>query len=147
MDFRFLACLLLAFPAAAQAQLVREANTTLNLPEELPAATGYQTENALGDLRFSNPIDVASPPGVKDRLFVIERRTGIQLVNLNGMTKTPFITLNTYLSSEGRPLRVDGDNGILSLTFHPNYNENGYFFVFYSYEVGRTIFQRVAERP
>ncbi len=127
-----------------RAQLIREANTTLNLPDELPVATGYTTENALGDLRFSNPIDVASPPGVTNRLFVIERRTGIQLVDLDSMTKAPFISLNTYLASEERPLRVDGDNGILSLTFHPQYNENGYFFVFYSFETGGAIHQRVA---
>jgi glucose/arabinose dehydrogenase len=144
VKFRLVICLLLTFIATSPAQLVREANTTLNLPNELPVATGFTTENALGNLRFSNPIDVASPPGVKAHLFVIERRTGIQRVDLDTMTTSPFITLNTYLSAEGRPLRVDGDNGILSLTFHPNYNENGHFFVFYSFEIGRTIHQRVA---
>lgn len=137
-----LASFFLLLPATAE--IIREANTTLNLPDALPVASGFRTENALDNLRFSNPIDLASPPGVKDRLFVIERRTGIQVVNLETMTKSSFITLNTYLSDEGRSLRIDGDNGVLSLTFHPNYNENGYFFVFYSFEIGSTIHQRVA---
>ncbi len=125
----------LVLVAIARAQLVREANTTLTLPTELPAATGYTTQNALGALTFTSPIDVASPPGVTNRLFVLERGTGIQIVNLDTMTKSQFMPLAAYTNSEC---------GLLSMAFHPNYNQNGYFYVFYSLRISSLTYQRVA---
>lgn len=139
---RFIALLFL-FTGVLTAQLVRRANTSLDLPAELPTATGYDTENALGNLRFSSPIDVASPPGVTNHLFVIERGSGIQLVDLDNMTKRTFLGLASHLSSRGRPLQTNSENGILSLAFHPNYNQNGYFYVFYSISINGQLYQRV----
>ncbi|WP_166442944.1 PQQ-dependent sugar dehydrogenase [Phragmitibacter flavus] len=129
--------------STTHAQLVRVANTTLNLPAELPSATGYITENALGSLTFSSPIDVASPPGVTNRLFVIERNLGIQIVDLDTMTKSTFLPLKDYLDDEGTPLRTESESGILSLAFHPNYNQNGYFYIFYSLAINNQLHQRV----
>lgn len=120
---------------AAHAQLVREAATSVNLPAELPSATGFTTQNALGTLTFTNPIDVASPPGVTNRLFVLERGTGIQIVNLDTLTKSTFMPLAAYTASEC---------GLLSVAFHPNYNQNGYFYVFYSLRISNLTYQRVA---
>jgi glucose/arabinose dehydrogenase/mono/diheme cytochrome c family protein len=125
----------LCLMGTVHAQLVRQAATTLNLPESLPIATGFTTQNALGSLTFSAPIDVASPPGVTNRLFVVERGAGIQLVNLDTMTKSTFLTLTAYTNSEC---------GLLSLAFHPNYNQNGYFYVFYSLRISNLTYQRVA---
>lgn len=135
---------LLLLAGSLTAQLVRQANTSLDLPAELPSATGYETENALGNLRFSNPIDVASPPGVSNRLFVIERGSGIQMVDLDTMSKRTFLALANHLSSRGRPLQSNSENGILSVAFHPNYNENGYFYVFYSISINGQLYQRIA---
>jgi len=126
---------LLGFGLAAHGQLVRVANTTLTLPDNLPTATGYTTQNALGSLSFSSPIDVASPPGVTNRLFVLERGAGIQIVNLDAMTKSTFMPLAAYTGSE---------SGLLSMAFHPNYNQNGYFYVFYSLRISNQTYQRVA---
>jgi glucose/arabinose dehydrogenase len=128
----------------ANAQLEKVANTTLNLPDNLPSATGYVTQNALGNLTFSSPIDVASPPGVTNRLFVIERNLGIQIVNLDTMTKATFLPLEQYLRDAGTPLRTDSECGILSLAFHPNYNHNGFFYVFFSVSLNNQLHQRVA---
>jgi len=50
---------------------VHAGNTTLNLPADLPAATGYTTENALGTLTFNAPIAIVAPPGETNRLFVV----------------------------------------------------------------------------
>lgn len=125
----------LCLMGTVHAQLVRQAATTLNLPESLPIATGFTTQNALGSLTFSAPIDVASPPGVTNRLFVVERGAGIQLVNLDTMTRSTFLTLTAYTNSEC---------GLLSLAFHPNYNQNGYFYLFYSLRISNLTYQRVA---
>lgn len=121
--------------ANAHAQLVRQANSTLTLPADLPASTSFVTQNALGTLTFNAPIDVASAPGVTNRLFVLERGTGIQIVNLDTMTKSQFMPLAAYTASEC---------GLLSVAFHPNYNQNGYFYVFYSLRISNLTYQRVA---
>ena len=126
---------LLGLAATSHAQLVREANTTLTLPAELPASTSFITQNALGTLTFTNPIDVASPPGVTNRLFVLERGAGIQIVNLDTLTKSQFMPLAAYTASEC---------GLLSMAFHPNYNQNGYFYLFYSLRISNQTYQRVA---
>ena len=56
-----LALLLALASLPAPAQLVRQ-SAALALPAELPRATGYATENALGSLSFDDPLDIASTP-------------------------------------------------------------------------------------
>ena len=70
---RLTAAVLLSAATIVHAQLVRQANTTLTLPADLPAATGYTTQNALGSLSFSAPMCTAFPAGETNRLFVAER--------------------------------------------------------------------------
>ncbi|MDX2108910.1 MAG: PQQ-dependent sugar dehydrogenase [Verrucomicrobiota bacterium] len=148
---RNLSLLLFLIPAFLCAQLTRVANTTLNLPADLPSPTGYALENALGSLTFNTPIAMASVPGEKDRLFVVERGGTIRVVS--NLQTTPskqlFFDLNAMLSASGEgTLATDGENGLLSMTFHPRFAENGYFYIFYSIRVndnGSTrTFQRVA---
>jgi glucose/arabinose dehydrogenase len=139
----------LALTSAAFPQLARQANTTLAMPADLPSSTGYDTENALGTLSFSEPLCVATPAGETDRLFVVERSGTIQIVeNLNTTpTKrtTPFLTLTSVPGVINFISDTDGECGLLSMAIHPNFASNGYFFVFYSFGApsGR-YFQRVA---
>lgn len=145
LSFRVaLSLVAVAVTAPSQGQLVRQSASSLNLPAQLPTSTGYATENALGSLTFSEPIDLAFPPGVTDKLFVIQRDIGIQMVDLNTMTKSTFMSLSSYLTTQGRPLQTNSENGILSLAFHPNYNQNGKFYLFYSISLSLQLHQRVA---
>lgn len=152
------ACMLgVTFASLAHGQLVRQANTTLNLPAELPT-TGYTTENALGNLTFNDPMCTAFPPGESNRVFVLERGTdGVrpppnntpydnigQIVQVSDLATTPvkstFMDLETYLESSGvnTPLAAQGlstENGMLSFVFHPNYNQNGFFYVYFSLNI------------
>ena len=134
MRFIFIT-LALCFVNIVHGQLVRQAASSLNLPASLPITTGFTTENALGAMTFTSPIDVASPPGVTNRLFVLERGIGIQIVNLDTMAKSTFMPLAAYTVSEC---------GLLSMAFHPNYNQNGFFYLFYSLRINNLTYQRVA---
>lgn len=133
----------LAFgPAPALAQLVRQPNTTLNLPEQLSGG-------AFGSLTFAFPVAVRTPAGVTDRTFVVERNTGIQLVDLLSNQKVTFMPLAQWVNDvdeggEDRSLDTGGESGILSMAFHPDYNDNGYFYVFYSVFIDSVRYQRVA---
>lgn len=104
--------------------LVREANTTLTLPN-VHGVSGYGVTNALGDLVFEQPVGIVSPPGETNRLFVLERAGRIVVVtNLVVPTRTLFLDLTTNTSSEYI------ERGLLGMDFHPNYASNGYFYVY-----------------
>ncbi len=130
--------------------MAHQGNNTLNLPTDLPAATGYTTENALGTLTFNAPIATAVPPGETNRLFVVERGGTIQVVNNLSTTPTKqlFLDLNAVLSGTGATLSTSGEQGLLCIVFHPNYAQNGYFYITYDFNLteGGTAksFDRVA---
>lgn len=71
---------------------------------------------------FNSPIYVTSPPG-DPRLFVVERAGVIQVLH-DGVT-SQFLDIHT-LTTE------DGERGLLSMAFDPNYASNGLFYVFYT---------------
>jgi glucose/arabinose dehydrogenase len=80
---------------------------------------------------LARPLYVTSPVGDNSRLFVLEQRTGgtapatgrIRIVNL------PSNTLNAtaYLSIGN--LSAGSEQGLLGLAFHPDFLNNGYFYV------------------
>ena len=66
---------------------------------------------------------------------MVQRNNGIERVDLALNTRDTFLNLAAHLnttSSPQRRLAINGENGILSLAFHPDYNQNGFFYVFYS---------------
>lgn len=61
------------------------------------------------------------------RLFVVERGGNIKIINSNGtVNSTPFLTLTSSTIVSG------GERGLLGLAFHPDYAQNGYFYVNYT---------------
>jgi uncharacterized repeat protein (TIGR03806 family) len=147
-------CFIIASAGFGSAQLARVANTTLALPATLPAeAAGYTTENAFGSLTFSLPIAIRNAPGQSSHVFVVQRNSGIERVNLAQNTRSTFLNLASYLNNTNSPQRrlaTNSENGILSLAFHPDYNQNGYFYVFYSTNItsvsntNAQLYQRVS---
>ena len=61
------------------------------------------------------------------RLFLVEKDFGI-LILVNGQVlPEPFLDVSSIIGGG-----VFGLGGILSMAFHPDYDTNGYFFIFYS---------------
>ena len=71
---------------------------------------------------FDQPVFVTAPAG-DPRLFVVERPGFIQV--LHDGTVTPFLDIHTQTTT-------DGERGLLSMAFDPNYASNGLFYVFYT---------------
>jgi glucose/arabinose dehydrogenase len=83
---------------------------------------------------FSNPVDILTAGD--ERLFVLEKSGVIQILNSDGTTNTePFLDIVSIINSEG-------ERGLLGLAFHPDYQNNGYFFVHYSDSSGDTQISR-----
>jgi uncharacterized repeat protein (TIGR03806 family) len=120
--------LTLAYSNPLAAQMVREANTTLKMPANLPQST-WKKVDALPGLIFSQPMSVVSVPGVTNAIFVVERHGRIQKVTNHrsaNPTKSLFMDITDRVGSTG------SEEGLLGMAFHPNYNANGYFYVFYT---------------
>lgn len=112
----------------------RTSATTLTLPAS-PPIRGFSTERALGNLTFSAPLAVVSAPGETDRLFVVEKAGRImQVSNLNSGTpvKSTFLDITSRIGSSG------GEQGLLALAFHPNFAQNGYFYLWYTLSISTT---------
>lgn len=93
-------------------------------PLRLPAQPASGLEPGLGNLRFTSPVVVTTPPGETNRLFVVEQPGRIVVVtNLANPTRTVFLDLTASTVS-------GGEQGLLGLAFHPDYATNGRFFVF-----------------
>ncbi|NWF89255.1 MAG: PQQ-dependent sugar dehydrogenase [Ignavibacteriaceae bacterium] len=83
--------------------------------------------NAFPNLTFSNPLDLQNSADGTNRIFVVEQ-TGIIYVfeNYSDVSvKKIFLDISDSVSS-------GGEMGLLGLAFHPNYENNGYFFVNYT---------------
>jgi Ca2+-binding RTX toxin-like protein len=79
---------------------------------------------------LDQPLFVTSPLGDTERLFILEQKTGeIKILNLNTNTvlSTPFLTINA-----SDLLKNGFEQGLLGLAFHPNYANNGKFYVNYT---------------
>lgn len=107
---------------------------------QMPAANVTTIRVASG---LEEPVYVAAPPGDTSRLFIVEANSGgianssdptemiarIKILNLTGsnagkVNATPFLTISDIPQRE--------DQGLFNLVFHPNYAENGFFYITYA---------------
>ena len=94
-------------------------------------------------LVFSQPVGIVAPGDGSNRLFVIEQ-AGVVRVFENSQTvaeSTVFLDISTQVL-------FGGEQGLLGLSFHPNYTINGYFYVNYVADnPRRTVIARYSVSP
>jgi glucose/arabinose dehydrogenase len=88
---------------------------------------------------LTKPVFLTQPPGDATRLFVIEKPGRIRIIDNGTLVATPFLNITAVNE------RYD-EMGLLGLAFHPDYQNNGRFFVYYSTLLnGDQHYNRVAE--
>ncbi|MFZ0547671.1 MAG: PQQ-dependent sugar dehydrogenase [Candidatus Promineifilaceae bacterium] len=70
------------------------------------------------------------------RLFVTEQVGRIRIIENGQLLPTPFLDIQAQIGSES------SEQGLLSMAFHPNYLQNGRFFVDYTDLAGNTVLSR-----
>ena len=75
---------------------------------------------------YAAPVFVTSAPGDPDRLYVVEKGGTIKILDpATGVTNAA-----NFLTIPAAQLQTGGEQGLLSVAFHPNYATNGKFYVF-----------------
>jgi Glucose / Sorbosone dehydrogenase len=72
---------------------------------------------------FAGPVHVTAPPGDAARLVVVEKDGRVQLLVDGRRAVTPFLDVVDITANEG-------ERGLLSIAFHPDYAANGLFYYF-----------------
>lgn len=99
----------------------------------------YSLTDPFPNLTFNQPVDLRNAGDGSDRLFVVEQGGIIRVFDNDAATST----LKVFLDISGR---VDccGELGLLGLAFHPNYDTNGYLFVYYTATGGSPHRERIS---
>lgn len=71
-----------------------------------------------------NPVFLTAPAN-DARLFIVEQRGRVLIVQNGQVLATPFLDISGKISS-------GGERGLLSMAFHPQYASNGWFFVYFT---------------
>ncbi|MFQ5947999.1 MAG: PQQ-dependent sugar dehydrogenase [Acidimicrobiia bacterium] len=97
--------------------------TTTSTTEPLSPLRGLALETV--GRRFQEPV-FAIAPLTDDRLFVVEKAGVIRVIAAGELLERPFLDITADVGSRGL------EQGLLGLAFHPDYEENGRFFVYYT---------------
>ena len=82
---------------------------------------------------------VTQPKGEESRLFVVNQKGLIHIIENGEVKKKPFLDISDRVHGSLTPGR---EKGLLGLTFHPDYSNNGYLFVNYVNKNDSTIVSR-----
>lgn len=111
-------------------------NTFLFLTILLISTTLFAQEVAIELFKsgFTRPLNLQNAGD--DRLFVVEQGGRIKIIQEDGsVNTTSFLDISHKISS-------GNERGLLGLAFHPNYSNNGYFYVNYTQQNGDTQVSR-----
>ena len=83
-----------------------------------------------------NPIFVTSPME-SPRLYIVEQAGRIRIFEQGALLPEPFLNIANRVTS-------GGERGLLGLAFHPDYQHNGLFYVYYTTTQGNNLISRVS---
>jgi len=81
------------------------------------------------------PLYVTHAPGDNDRLFVVDQCGQVRIVKCGRLLERPFLDVESLVT-------CGGERGLLGMAFHPDYADNGQFFIDYTNHDGDTVIAR-----
>ncbi len=114
---------LLMIGVAALASLVA-CNSGVPVPDG-----NFSAERVFPGLSFQEMTNLVQPDDMSDLIFVTEQRGIIYAFSANNAQQADI-----FLDLTDRVNRGGNEEGLLGLAFDPDYQENGYFYVYYSAE-------------
>lgn len=106
----------------------KKAETVLASSANTSAESGkYKLAVAFPELEFQQPVELTSPDDNTDRIFVIAQKGIIHVAPNKPDVKKASVFLD--ISNQ---VKSGGEKGLLGLAFHPDYKNNGFFYVNYT---------------
>lgn len=93
-------------------------------PRVLPNPEAYTWRRIASGLQ--QPTDITGARDGSNRLFVLEQPGRIRVIRNDALQPQPFLDLTARVGSQA------SEQGLLGLAFHPNFAQNGFFFVYYT---------------
>jgi hypothetical protein len=81
---------------------------------------------------FERPIYADNAPGTKGTLYVVESEGVIRVLQGNTVRAKPFLDISDLV-------QCCGEEGLLSMAFHPGYRRNGLFYVYFDNNAGDLV--------
>lgn len=99
-----------------------------------PNAGDYEWRTIAGGL--DRPVDIQPANDGSGRLFIIEKLGYIRVYENGQLLDAPFLDIADRVDESGNEM------GLLGLAFHPDYEQNGFFYVNYTGDGGNTRISR-----
>jgi len=121
-------------PSSSPTPTVIPSATPAPSAEFFPDPNAYMWIEVLAG--FERPVDIQSAGDGSERLFIVEKIGRIRIMKDNQILPEAFLDISDRVGSGGN------EQGLLGLAFHPNFSENGYFYVNYTDKSGNTHIAR-----
>ncbi|REJ67404.1 MAG: hypothetical protein DWQ31_11520 [Planctomycetota bacterium] len=121
-------------------------NETIKVPLASPFGSPYMTEKVVPNLKFFEPTGVVALPDDSGRLWVLERRGSVQMVedDYDAVEKTTVVDFSEQV------IRTPyDDDGALGIALHPEFGQadspnRGYFYIFYTALIDDVCYDRLS---
>ena len=83
---------------------------------------------------FHRPVYLTHAGDGSGRLFVVEQTGFVHIIQDGEVLDEPFLDVSQHVGTRLDLTDPDNntENGLLGMAFHPDYQENGYFFIYYT---------------
>ncbi len=98
-------------PQAQPAQAITLPDVTINLDQVIVS-------------NMDHPLQVTHAGDGSNRFFVVQKGGEIGVIQDGVLQQTPFLDVSGLIN-------LSNESGLLGLVFHPNYETNGYFYIYY----------------
>lgn len=90
---------------------------------------------------LNRPVYATHAPGDFSRLFILEQRGVIKILDLDtgSVLATPFLNIDSLVAG---PVDNFDERGLLGMAFHPDYQNNGFFYLNYTNNSSDTTIRR-----
>ena len=99
-----------------------------------PIANDYEWKLIASGL--NRPVDIQSTNDGSGRMFIIEKYGVIRVFENGQQLESPFLNIDDRVNDSGNEM------GLLGLAFHPDYEQNGFFYLNYTGDGGDTRISR-----
>ena len=105
-----------------------EADSTVTQPDSVAVESSFRLVNAYPNLSFTRPVDYQHAADSTNRVFVVEQRGVISVFEDDPEVSDKQV----FLDISGPVDDKSNEEGLLGLAFHPDYLNNGFFYVNYT---------------